>query len=74
MRNLVPGSSAVRKVADSPPVRKLVEPVLGPNAFVARSLLFDKTAEANWKVAWHQDPSRLQFAKRLRLPDSAPGR
>ena len=55
MRHLVQLVPAVQKVAESPGVRALVEPVLGPKAFVVRSLFFDKTPEANWKVAWHQD-------------------
>jgi ectoine hydroxylase-related dioxygenase (phytanoyl-CoA dioxygenase family) len=29
--------------------------VLGGMAFVVRTLFFDKTPGANWKVAWHQD-------------------
>jgi ectoine hydroxylase-related dioxygenase (phytanoyl-CoA dioxygenase family) len=55
IRHLVQAFPAARKVAESAAVRALVEPVLGSEAFVVRSLLFDKTADANWKVAWHQD-------------------
>jgi hypothetical protein len=29
--------------------------ILGSPAFCVRTLYFDKTADANWKVAWHQD-------------------
>lgn len=29
--------------------------ILPPGFTVVRSILFDKTAEANWPVAWHQD-------------------
>jgi ectoine hydroxylase-related dioxygenase (phytanoyl-CoA dioxygenase family) len=29
--------------------------VAGPQAQVVRGIFFDKTPEANWKVAWHQD-------------------
>lgn len=36
-------------------VRPLAQAVLGPDCFVVRALLFDKTPEANWKVRWHQD-------------------
>ena len=42
-------------LAFSAALRTLVEPVLGPNAFAVRGLLFDKTPEANWMVPWHQD-------------------
>src|SRR5258705_4232744 len=55
MRHLLQAIPAVGRVANSAPVRALVEPVLGSKAFVARSLLFDKTPDANWKVTWHQD-------------------
>jgi ectoine hydroxylase-related dioxygenase (phytanoyl-CoA dioxygenase family) len=47
--------AAVRTIARSGVVRSLVEPVLGPNCFAVRGILFDKTPEANWKVVWHQD-------------------
>jgi hypothetical protein len=49
---MVPG---VREVAESAAIRCLIEAVLGSSAFVARSMFFDKTPDANWKVAWHQD-------------------
>ncbi len=55
MRHLVQRIPGVRRVAASAAIRNLVEPVLGSQAFVARSLLLDKTPDANWKVAWHQD-------------------
>lgn len=57
MRNLLQIVPAVRRISGNAAIRSLVEPVLGSNAFPVRGLLFDKTAEANWKVAWHQDLS-----------------
>ena len=45
----------VAELARSPAIRALVQPVLGHDARVVRSLLFDKTPDANWKVPWHQD-------------------
>ncbi|HXE08472.1 MAG TPA: phytanoyl-CoA dioxygenase family protein [Acidobacteriaceae bacterium] len=45
----------IRNLAGSHKVRNLVEEILGPQARVVRGILFDKTAEANWKVPWHQD-------------------
>jgi ectoine hydroxylase-related dioxygenase (phytanoyl-CoA dioxygenase family) len=44
-----------RQLSISPAVLRLVQPILGPEAFVARSILFDKTPDANWDVIWHQD-------------------
>jgi ectoine hydroxylase-related dioxygenase (phytanoyl-CoA dioxygenase family) len=36
-------------------VTALVEALIGPGARVVRGIFFDKTKEANWPVAWHQD-------------------
>lgn len=58
----------ILRLAKSPAIRALVEPLLGAGAFVARSLYFDKTPSANWQVAWHQD---LTIAVRERV--EAPG-
>ena len=57
MRNLLETVPEVQTLAESKSIRLLVQAVLGPNAFAVRGLLFDKTPEANWKVAWHQDLS-----------------
>jgi ectoine hydroxylase-related dioxygenase (phytanoyl-CoA dioxygenase family) len=55
IRRLCELSPAVRELSTFSPIRALIEAVLGPAARVVRSLLFDKTAAANWKVPWHQD-------------------
>ena len=55
IRNLLNVSPAVRDLALSPHVRNLVDPIAGKEAQVIRAIFFDKTPEANWKVAWHQD-------------------
>jgi hypothetical protein len=55
LRNLLGGQPVVRKAARSSSIRQAVEAVLGPRCFAVRAILFDKTPEANWKVAWHQD-------------------
>ncbi len=55
MRNLFSAVPAVRRLAASRAVRDLVEPVLGPGAVAVRGIFFDKTAEANWHLRWHQD-------------------
>lgn len=36
-------------------VQNLVSSLLGPRGKMVRAIYFDKTPEANWKVAWHQD-------------------
>lgn len=68
VRNLLEAVPGVRELARSTAVRALAEPVLGAGCFVVRGILFDKTPEANWKVAWHQD---LTIA--VREPREAPG-
>jgi ectoine hydroxylase-related dioxygenase (phytanoyl-CoA dioxygenase family) len=45
----------IRRLAESKPVRELVQAVVGNGAFPVRGILFDKIPEANWKVPWHQD-------------------
>ncbi len=55
VRNLLEECPEIRRFSSSPTVRRLVEPVLGAECFPVRGILFDKVAEANWKVPWHQD-------------------
>ena len=55
VRNLLDASLEVRELAHSEAIRTLVEPVLGERFFPVRGILFDKIADANWKVPWHQD-------------------
>lgn len=64
IRNLLEVLPAARVLACSKAVRALVEPVLGAECFPVRGILFDKTPEAAWKVAWHQD---LSIAVRARV-------
>jgi ectoine hydroxylase-related dioxygenase (phytanoyl-CoA dioxygenase family) len=53
-RNLL-ALPAIRALAASPNLRNPVTQILGPQAQPVRGLFFDKTADANWKVTWHQD-------------------
>ncbi len=55
VRNLLALSPKIREFSQSKLVNKIAEDVLGQNAKVVRAIFFDKTAEANWKVPWHQD-------------------
>jgi ectoine hydroxylase-related dioxygenase (phytanoyl-CoA dioxygenase family) len=71
LRNLLSLVPAVQALADSPGVRALVEPVVGPGARAVRGLLFDKTPAANWKVAWHQDLS-IAVKRRIDVPGFGP--
>lgn len=55
VRGLAQRVPRVREFACSSPVRTLVDSVLGPHARMVRSILFSKSDESNWHVAWHQD-------------------
>jgi ectoine hydroxylase-related dioxygenase (phytanoyl-CoA dioxygenase family) len=55
VRDITRKIESVGRLAHSDTMRALVEPVLGPDARLVRSILFNKNADANWQVAWHQD-------------------
>ena len=55
IRNLLTVVPAVARLAASDRMLSLVEEALGKKAFPVRGTLFDKTADANWLVPWHQD-------------------
>lgn len=48
--------SAIADFLRSSEMAKLIQELL-PGGFPVRSILFDKTPETNWSVAWHQDLS-----------------
>ena len=55
IRNLQDALPGLRALAATGSPARLAAAILGPDTFPVRSLLFDKTADANWKVIWHQD-------------------
>jgi ectoine hydroxylase-related dioxygenase (phytanoyl-CoA dioxygenase family) len=61
----------LRALAQHPAVRAIAEQVLGPEAHVVRSTLFDKTDAANWKVPWHQDVT-IAVSERRETPGYGP--
>jgi ectoine hydroxylase-related dioxygenase (phytanoyl-CoA dioxygenase family) len=67
LRHLHQQVPAIRELANDATVRALVESVLGRDAFVVRSIFFDKTPGANWKVAWHQDLT-IAVREQIRVP------
>src|SRR5687767_10714450 len=54
VRDLFTHLPEVRQLA-AERLREFVVPILGEGCFAVRAILFDKTPDANWKVAWHQD-------------------
>ncbi len=65
-RNLL-AFAPVQDIAASPRIAECLTPLLGPSYRAVRGLFFDKTANANWPVLWHQDLS-LAVRERLDLP------
>ena len=57
LRNVLSLVLRVRELVRSAEVRGLIEPLMGERVAAVRAILFDKTPDANWKVAWHQDLS-----------------
>jgi ectoine hydroxylase-related dioxygenase (phytanoyl-CoA dioxygenase family) len=57
LRNLHERCGEARRLCVDERILKLARAVIGERAFVVRSLFFDKSPNANWKVAWHQDLS-----------------
>lgn len=55
IRNLLHESPAINTFVQSKTIRNIVEPILGDHARPVRAIFFDKTPQANWNVAWHQD-------------------
>ena len=55
VRGIVHKSPEVSEFARSSGITGLVETVLGRNARLVRSIIFNKTPDANWLVTWHQD-------------------
>ena len=49
------GSQLKRFLDTAGPIGAIAAAVLGPKANPVRAILFDKTAERNWVLGWHQD-------------------
>ena len=61
----------IRALATGPALRSLAVSVLGSEAVAVRAILFDKTPQANWKVAWHQDVT-IAVRSRHEVPGFGP--
>jgi len=68
---LLDASVAVNGLASSQAIRALVAPILGNDFFPVRGILFDKIADANWKVPWHQDVT-IAVQERVEVDDFGP--
>jgi ectoine hydroxylase-related dioxygenase (phytanoyl-CoA dioxygenase family) len=52
-------------------VGRIAADVLGHECFPVRALLFDKSAETNWALGWHQDRT-IAVAERREVPGYGP--
>jgi ectoine hydroxylase-related dioxygenase (phytanoyl-CoA dioxygenase family) len=57
VRDLMNKVPYIKEMASSSPLVNVAKEILGNNARPVRSVFFDKTKEANWNVAWHQETS-----------------
>jgi ectoine hydroxylase-related dioxygenase (phytanoyl-CoA dioxygenase family) len=55
VRNLLRNSLRVNEAATSAKLVSYLEELLDKKVFPVRAIFFDKTAESNWRVPWHQD-------------------
>ena len=55
IRNAEKKFSSIRKLANSEKIRNQARKYLSGAASLVRAILFNKTAENNWLVTWHQD-------------------
>lgn len=53
------------------PVAAVAISLIGPGAFPVRAVVFDKTPDANWIVAWHQDRT-IVVRERVETPGFGP--
>jgi ectoine hydroxylase-related dioxygenase (phytanoyl-CoA dioxygenase family) len=71
LRHLRERCPVVQQLCEDARVLRLAGEAIGPNAFVVRTLFFDKNEKANWKVAWHQDLT-IAVKKRIDVPGFGP--
>ncbi len=55
LRHLLTRNETIRQFASSPSLLEIARKRLGPHVIPVKAILFDKTAESNWYVTWHQD-------------------
>jgi len=61
----------IQELARSQEVHRVLTPMLGPNCFAVKGILFNKTQKSNWKVPWHQDLT-ITVQERLEAEEFGP--
>jgi ectoine hydroxylase-related dioxygenase (phytanoyl-CoA dioxygenase family) len=67
IRNLEKKFPSIARVAADPSVLSIAAALLGKPANLVRALFFDKTADRNWSVPWHQDRT-VTLNQRVEMP------
>jgi ectoine hydroxylase-related dioxygenase (phytanoyl-CoA dioxygenase family) len=67
VRNLLRRCPAVTEVAKSKSFIRILQELSGGMPFAVRGIFFDKTAQANWHVPWHQDTA-IAVQQRAEVP------
>lgn len=60
-------SKILKAATELPQIHSLLSALGYPDAKLVRSIVFDKTPGANWKVAWHQD-TKIAVQKKVDTP------
>lgn len=71
VRGAVRLSLPFAQLASSDRVMSLARAILGDAAFLVRSILFDKSPQANWDVPWHRDTT-IAVAQRVEVSGFGP--
>lgn len=71
VRDVFAKAPALLEAVRSCPLAGLIRDVVGKEAVVVRSLLFDKSPSANWAVPWHQDVV-IALRERIETPGFGP--
>jgi ectoine hydroxylase-related dioxygenase (phytanoyl-CoA dioxygenase family) len=58
-------------LASHGPIGAIAAKILGEGCRAVRAVLFDKTAETNWSLAWHQDRT-ICVSRRIEVPGFGP--
>jgi hypothetical protein len=71
VRRVLARSPSVGAILRDSPIPTLARRTAGDQARIVRSILFDKTAQTNWLVPWHQDAS-IALRERLDVEGFGP--
>ena len=71
IRNLLGEIPALWPLLDTPALREVLASIFPDGCHLVKAIYFDKPAQSNWLVAWHQD-LMINVARRANLPGFGP--